>query len=564
MAENNLQFKVIADYDEAIKEWKKLRDSVASTTEEYQECAKEINELKIARAELTGENLKANQAESSTVKSVQSSTNAYKAKQKELERTFNAQKKATKSTGAGTSAALELGRAISDSNYGIRGMANNLTQFASQFSFMSTAVDGTTGKVVGFKGALVNLGKAIKANAFLLGFTLLITAMEKISMSSKKAVDSIDKFNSATGAQYTKLTALKTVVDEDSLSRKELNEVIEAANKEFKDLNLELDKNNKLTKESLDRLNEKTEAVLNLAKAQALQGLLEEQYSKLLPLQSKTSELTTEAAKKEKIAVEALSNAHKEYSGTVALSNANRARGLVNDNKEAIDEINKEIDRLLKLGTDGGIIDLFFKGKDKGSSRGGSVKAIKDLELQFLDLQKLRDSYNKKTVESIDELEKIELASLRKRRDDFVANEGEKTQKYIDALRERLKVETDTVKKNEINTKIAEANIKLNDVKVEAYKEYQETLTELAFFYEKKRSEEELKEHNRKLKELGAVQKDNEKLSGQFEKGKTSSTSIPLLKEGVEVARKLKQEADQGLEFAIKNLRSCEYSSRRS
>ena len=46
------------------------------------------------------------------------------------------QSKLGASTGAATSAALELGRVISDAPYGIRGVANNVSQLASQFSFL--------------------------------------------------------------------------------------------------------------------------------------------------------------------------------------------------------------------------------------------------------------------------------------------------------------------------------------------------------------------------------------------------------------------------------------------
>ena len=38
-------------------------------------------------------------------------------------------------TGSASATVLELGRAVSDSNYGIRGMANNLSQLASNFVY---------------------------------------------------------------------------------------------------------------------------------------------------------------------------------------------------------------------------------------------------------------------------------------------------------------------------------------------------------------------------------------------------------------------------------------------
>ena len=56
-------------------------------------------------------------------------------------------------TGGATATVMELGRSISDSNYGIRGYANNLSQLASNFLFMTRKVDETTQKAIGFGGA---------------------------------------------------------------------------------------------------------------------------------------------------------------------------------------------------------------------------------------------------------------------------------------------------------------------------------------------------------------------------------------------------------------------------
>ena len=103
-------------------------------------------------------------------------------------------------TGAATSATLELGRAISDAPYGIRGVANNLSQFASQFSFMSNKVDDATGKVVGFSGALKGLGQAIKANAILLLIQIGIAAFDKFAGGAKKAEKAVTDLTKETYA----------------------------------------------------------------------------------------------------------------------------------------------------------------------------------------------------------------------------------------------------------------------------------------------------------------------------------------------------------------------------
>ena len=96
-------------------------------------------------------------------------------------------KKQKDATGAATAATLEFGRAISDAPYGIRGVANNISQFASQFSFMANTVDQATGKVIGFDGAMKNLGKAMKANAILLVIQTIIAAFDYFAGGAEKA-----------------------------------------------------------------------------------------------------------------------------------------------------------------------------------------------------------------------------------------------------------------------------------------------------------------------------------------------------------------------------------------
>ena len=115
------------------------------------------------------------------------------------------------STGAATAATLELGRTISDMPYGIRGVANNLSQFASQFSFMANKVDATTGKVAGFSGALKNLKHAIKANAVLLIIQSVISAFDYFAGSVSKAEKSFDSFSDTVSKGYVKVAKIESL-----------------------------------------------------------------------------------------------------------------------------------------------------------------------------------------------------------------------------------------------------------------------------------------------------------------------------------------------------------------
>ena len=141
-------------------------------------------------------------------------------------------------TGASTSATLELGRVLSDMPYGIRGVANNLQQLGSNLFFMSKATDTATGKSVGFMGAIGNLLKGLIGPAgILIAFQGIIAAWDYFSNATDGAKKSTDEANVSIGVSATRLKALKDALDNGLMSRKEANEAVNAANKEFKELN---------------------------------------------------------------------------------------------------------------------------------------------------------------------------------------------------------------------------------------------------------------------------------------------------------------------------------------
>ena len=72
----------------------------------------------------------------------------------ELNRMQQGAQGASAATGAASATVLELGRAVSDSNYGIRGMANNLSQLATNFIY-------TTKQAGTLLGGLKNIGQAL-------------------------------------------------------------------------------------------------------------------------------------------------------------------------------------------------------------------------------------------------------------------------------------------------------------------------------------------------------------------------------------------------------------------
>ena len=100
-------------------------------------------------------------------------------------------------SGGATTSVLELGRVVSDAPYGIRGMANNVSQLASNMLFTSQQIDKTTGKVVGLGGVLKDMGKVFMGPLGLLfliqGAIALLDGFAGTATKAKKSVQDLTK-----------------------------------------------------------------------------------------------------------------------------------------------------------------------------------------------------------------------------------------------------------------------------------------------------------------------------------------------------------------------------------
>ena len=164
-------------------------------------------------------------------------------------------------SGSATSATMELSRVISDAPYGIRGMANNITQLVSQMGTASIKAGG--------------LGKAMKLMwkqlmgplGIVLAITAAVSALDYFKGGMKSTKKEADTLNETFGAQSTKLLVLKRALDSSSVSIETKNELVKAANEEYKDLNIQLDDNNNLTDDSSTAINKLSLAYIKNAKA---------------------------------------------------------------------------------------------------------------------------------------------------------------------------------------------------------------------------------------------------------------------------------------------------------
>ena len=467
MADSEKIFRLKLEVAEAqananVKKLQKSLGQLDGRTKEYTLTLKKLNLERAKLSSLRAQTISANKQLSNSMDGVSSAT------------------------GGATAATLELGRAISDAPYGIRGVANNLSQLASQFSFMTNQVDQTTGKVAGFSGALKQIGTAIKANLVLLLIQAGIAAADFFSNRMKKAEEDIHKVSESAAVAASNFKILLQAQEDNTLSVDEATKSVEKINKQYKDLNVKLDESGKLTDDSVAAIRRKITALEDLAKAQAIQSLVEEEYAKMAV---KRDEAMVEAMERgagktkdeEGNVISALDEAQQILSKRTAELEgkndvqrrsilktfltvrenrlANIAQGLNKLDKESKERIKRLIEEIPDIS------NLF------GGANGGGGSSNRFFKQQLLNLEKFMLD-TKRLIETGEEKNQIELLKIRQKyeEEDLLRRK----ESFIEKQKQRL---ADFKKSTDDADKIAEAQALYDESELRAESEHQAALT---------------------------------------------------------------------------------------
>ena len=429
-----------------------------------------------------------------------------KVTQSQYSKLAKTQHQLTDSTGSATAATMELTRVISDAPYGIRGMANNITQLVAQ---MGTA----TTKAGSFGGALKQMGQSLLGPAgIVLAITTVVSVLDGLYGGMTKAEKTTNDLADSVGKAGVKLQSLKKSINEGNLSREESNKLINAANSEYEDLNLVLDENNQLTKDSVTRIDEKIAALKRLAKANAVMALLEKEYSKLEVARvekdrvykergiSDIDEFEKRIQDFEEKRSKTRTRLRSPFSGQEDI-----ARKAFKDFKKESEEINKTIDSLT------GSIDVadFFKNKKT------KVEALDFIDLYAddqsiqieIDEQKRRALFNyvdelnnQIELEEVDAEEKknkrIEEVDdiFRKRHLDRLKSYADKSRKILSSISNFVSAEFEremTIEQNKTNAKNEQLNARLRNEQLSEDKR-KEILNQIAINDEELRKKQEV------------------------------------------------------------------------
>lgn len=181
-------------------------------------------------------------------------------------------------TGSAASSVTELGRVFSDAPYGIRGVANNISQLASQFA-------NTTKKAGGLTAGFAAMGKAFMGPlGILVAFQAAVAALEYFSMQAKPVNVGVEVMGNSVTETSAKIRILNTILNDENATLEEQQRVITAAKDDLEEYGIEVD----TTEEGLQKMgfalsNLQTE-LERTAIAQGYANVLQQQYNDIAEL----------------------------------------------------------------------------------------------------------------------------------------------------------------------------------------------------------------------------------------------------------------------------------------
>jgi hypothetical protein len=274
----------------------------------------------------------------------------------------------SRASGGATSSVLELGRVVQDSNYGMRGMANNITQLASQMAFATKSAGS-------FGGALKDMGKAMLGPlGVVFAISVIVSIMERMEGSSQKAKKAIDSLNETFGEEATKLMVLKDALNDSNISLETKKELVSKANDEFKDLNISIGETGELSEEAAEKIDLLSMSFIKNAKARAIAKLIQDEMVEQSKIEARTAGENLKWYETAYYAlIQRIGGAGAGMADALEADSKNQEEAL----KSSKDTIQKYLDMLKK--NDGELAKFLF-----GGNKGKKGKAKKKSEAEIL------------------------------------------------------------------------------------------------------------------------------------------------------------------------------------
>jgi hypothetical protein len=199
---------------------------------------------------------------------------AFKKMQSTLKTTNDALNKTGLNTGLANTAVLEFGRTVSDAPYGIQGMGNNITQLVTIMGQLSEKAKETG----------VSIGKSLRSAlvgplGIVIAVQIVIAAFEIFRKSQQDAKKDVDKLTTAIAKSGVELKIALDFLDSENVSLERKNEILDQLNKKYPEWNLQHSTTGTISDDNREKIENEISAIENLAKARALQSVVEELYA---------------------------------------------------------------------------------------------------------------------------------------------------------------------------------------------------------------------------------------------------------------------------------------------
>ena len=341
---------------------------------------------------------------------------------------------ARSATGSASATVLEAGRVVSDFNYGIRGVANNLSQLANNFVF-------TAKKAGGFMEGLKDIGQAFMGPlGIILAINVAIAALERWDMSSSKASDANDDLSESLKQEMRILKLYEATLHDVNTSLEDRTAIVRGLSALDRDLAKKL-------KEAGNNQKDLAKVTSKYIEQKQIEVKIKQKEKELSEAIIKTDKSLDEQKNVVLVTVDDINASYDAMEiklGAVATQeDANNENLKTKENLQqkvnvATKEQNKVLDELL---------ELYLKLNPEEEENAGNIRSFKE---KYLDLSKVISSFNRRDEVASEKNElnkfiikqryekldlKLRLESFLKREklrhDDFMASNANEEQKAL-------------------------------------------------------------------------------------------------------------------------------------
>ena len=288
-------------------------------------------------------------------------------------------------TGLAGATVQELGRTISDSNFGIRGMANNLQQLSSLFITLVS----TSGGLI---GGLQQLGKVLMGPlGIVIIFQTFITLLEGGKINLSMFAEGVKELNKAmregaknAGDEVAQLNILVQTANNAALSTEKRQIAVEKLNKDYP----EFLENITLEEIATDKVNvaiaKQIELITRRSQVEAITNAIQEEQSKILEENNKTVLERTSVVGK---AIKFIQNAGSITETIIGEVGRGQEKSIERNEKsnKTITKLQLELQRLLEE-TPSIVDQLYGTDEDEGDAKNKldeRLRRIKSLTERF-------------------------------------------------------------------------------------------------------------------------------------------------------------------------------------